>query len=134
MILIKRNFIILFSLLMLLSACKGAITEIDVTQTTTFQEDGKYFVQLGILVKETNKKQIQFQKVSIEGIIVNEQYLAYGVIDHTQSGYESKQIPSETPLEEGKLYHIILVSDNPDLLEFSKAYIEFNNYSIEYNR
>ena len=134
MILIKRNFIILFSLLMLLSACKGAITEIDVTQTTTFQEDGKYFVQLGIFVKETNKKQIQFQKVSIEGIEVNEQFLAYDVNDHTEYGYESKKIPSDTPLEEGKLYHIILVSDNPDLLEFSKAYIEFNNYSIEFNR
>ncbi|WP_152444533.1 hypothetical protein [Bacillus sp. THAF10] len=101
---------------------------------TTLQENGKYYVVLGVIVQENSNKEIYYESVSIEGIEVDEQFLANDVMNNTPDVFFSNKIPSSTLLETDKLYNIVLISENPSLIEFQKAYINFNNYTLEYNR
>ncbi|QFT89116.1 hypothetical protein FIU87_10700 [Bacillus sp. THAF10] len=132
----RRYIIILLSVFLLLSACKGvdSKTNVQVTQVTTLQENGKYYVVLGVIVQENSNKEIYYESVSIEGIEVDEQFLANDVMNNTPDVFFSNKIPSSTLLETDKLYNIVLISENPSLIEFQKAYINFNNYTLEYNR
>lgn len=81
----RRYIIILLSVFLLLSACKGvdSKTNVQVTQVTTLQENGKYYVVLGVIVQENSNKEIYYESVSIEGIEVDEQFLANDVMNNT---------------------------------------------------